>query len=93
MGQIPVGDFGQRVARPCRRRRCGSQALVNAQNRAAQAGTQVATDMAEQDTRNRLQALSEEEHKAREAANAALKAKSVLALNGAQDASGPARRG
>ena len=28
-----------------------SEALVNAQNRAAQAGTQVATDMAEQDTR------------------------------------------
>lgn len=87
MGQIPVGDFGQRVARPMQAPQVRqSEALVNAQNRAAQAGTQVATDMAEQDTRNRLQALSEEEHKAREAANAALKAKSVLALNGAQDA-------
>ena len=87
MGQIPVGDFGQRVARPMQAPQVRqSEALVNAQNRAAQAGTQVATDMAEQDTRNRLQALSEQERQARDAAEAALRAKTLTALGGAKDA-------
>ena len=87
MGQIPVGDFGQRVARPMQAPQVRqSEALVNAQNRAAQAGTQIATDMAEQDTRNRLQALSEQERQARDAAEAALRAKTLTALGGAKDA-------
>ena len=87
MGQIPVGDFGQRVARPMQAPQVRqSEALVNAQNRAAQAGTQIATDMAEQETRQRLQALSEQERQARDAAEAALRAKTLTALGGAKDA-------
>lgn len=88
MATIPhTGNFGQRVARsaPLPDIRM-TDAAAQAGAKLAQGANNVLTDMAEQETRQRLGALAQQEQEAKQAAEAALRVKTLTALGGAKDA-------
>lgn len=88
MATIPsTGGFGQRIARPGPTPELRmTDAPTQAGNRLVQGINNVMTDAAEQETRQRLTALDEEQRRAKDAAEAALRVKTLTALGGAKDA-------
>lgn len=87
MATIPIGDFGQSVARPAPTPTIPrGDAIGQAAERVGQIATGIVTDMAAEQRRAQLQAENEQKQRDQEVARAALKAKTITALTGTKDA-------
>lgn len=86
MVMIPQGNFGQRVARgPSFAAIEPGAELGNAATRLAGTAVNVQADMVQAETQRRAHELAQAQHEAKEAAAAALKAKTFTALTSARD--------
>lgn len=86
MATIPMGNFGQSVARPAPMPTIPrGDAIGQAVDRTGQIAFNVVTDMAQQQTRLQLQDAAEQKRKDEEAQHAAIRAQTITALTGTKD--------
>jgi len=86
MATIPMGNFGQTVARPAPMPTIPrGDAIGQAVDRTGQIAFNVVTDMAQQQTRLQLQDAAEQKRKDEEAQHAAIRAQTITALTGTKD--------
>jgi len=86
MATIPMGNFGQSVARPGPMPSIPrGDAIGQAVDRTGQIAFNVVTDMAQQQTRLQLQDAAEQKRKDEEAQHAAIRAQTITALTGTKD--------
>jgi hypothetical protein len=86
MATIPMGNFGQAIARPAPQAGIPRlDAMGAAADRFSQVAGNVVADSAERGQRLQMQALAEERRKDEEVAAAAIRAKTITALTGTKD--------